>query len=105
MILISEVPRQLMNPTQMKLPARNHAQNAGKTTGRATCSNTPRRNRLRHAKACRAESEHRGARVLEVELPPVDLRDVGEQDGGVAAVLVDQRREITEQLLLVDVLK
>jgi len=37
-ILIREVPRQLMNSTQVKLPTSDHVQNAGKTTGRATCS-------------------------------------------------------------------
>ena len=35
-------------------PPRHHAQNAGKTTGRATCSDAPRRNRFGHVKALRA---------------------------------------------------
>jgi hypothetical protein len=103
-IVLGEVSGELMNPTEVELPARDHAKNAGKTTGRATCSDAPRGNRLGHVKALRTEGEHRGESVLEVELSPIDLGDVGEHDGGVATVLIDQVGEIAEELLLLDVL-
>jgi hypothetical protein len=76
---------QLVNPAEVRLPSRDHAQNAGKTTGRATCSNSPRRHRFGHVKPLRTEREHRGVRVLQVQFSVIDLRDVGEQRGGVAA--------------------
>jgi hypothetical protein len=104
MILIGEVPRQLMNPAEVELSARDHAKNAGKTTGRATCSDAPRGNRFRHVKALRAEGEHRGKCMLEVELPPIDLCNVGEHDGGVATVLIDQVGEVAEELLILNLL-
>jgi hypothetical protein len=104
-ILLSEMPRQLMNPAEMEFPTRNHARNAGKTTGRTTCSDASRRNRFRHMKTRRAESEHRGARVLQVQLASVDLRDVREHGGGVAAVLLDQGGELAEQMLFVELPK
>jgi hypothetical protein len=103
-IVLGEVSGELMNPAEVELPTRDHAKNAGKTTGRATCSDAPRGNRFGHVKALGTEGEHRGERVLEVELSPIDLGDVGEQDGGVATVLVDQVGEVAEELLFSNVL-
>jgi mRNA-degrading endonuclease RelE of RelBE toxin-antitoxin system len=66
MVLIGQVPGQLMNPAEVELPAPDHAQNAGKTTGRAACSDALRGNRLRHVKALCTESKHRRERMLDV---------------------------------------
>jgi len=87
-----------------QLPTRNHAKNTWKTCGRAAGSDAFGCNRFRHAKALRAEGEHRGVRVLEIEFPPIDLGDVGEHGSCVAPVLLDQGREVAEQLLLLNVL-
>jgi hypothetical protein len=103
-IVLCKVSRELMNAAQMKLPTCDHAINAGKTTGRATCSDAPRRDRFRHVKALRTEGKHRGERMLEVELSLIDLGDVGEHGGGIAPVLVDQSGEVAEQLVLVSAL-
>jgi hypothetical protein len=43
--------------------------------------------------------------LLEVELSPIDLGDVGEHGGGIASVFVDQSCEVSEELVLVEVLK
>ena len=37
-IVLSQVRGELVKPTEVELSARDHAKNAGKTTGRATCS-------------------------------------------------------------------
>jgi hypothetical protein len=94
-----------MNPAEVELPARDHAQNAGKTTGRTTCSDAPRRNRFGHVKALRTESEHRRTRVLEIELPPIDFGNVREQRSGVATIFYDKVREVLEEVVLVEVSK
>jgi hypothetical protein len=104
-IVLREVARQLVNPTQVDFPACDHAQNAGKTTGRATCSDAPRRNCFGHVKARRAESEHRGARVLEIQFSSIDLRDVREQRGRVATVFLNQGGEVAEQMFFVEIPK
>jgi hypothetical protein len=104
-VVLREVRGELMNPTEVELPTRDHVKNAGKSVGRAAGSDTLRGDCLRHVKASRAESEHRGARVLEVQLSAIDLRDVGEQRGGVAAVSVHQGREVPEEVLFVEVPK
>jgi hypothetical protein len=89
-ILLREMASKLMNAAEVQLPTCDHAKNTGKTTGRATCSDAPRRDRFRHVKALRTEGKHRGERMLEVELSPIDLGDVGEHGGGIAPVFVDQ---------------
>jgi hypothetical protein len=64
MIPLGKVPRQLMNPTQMQLPAPDHPKNAGKTTGRTACPDTLGRNRLGHPKPLRTKRKHRRIRML-----------------------------------------
>jgi hypothetical protein len=71
---------------------------------RAACSDALGGNCLRHVKALRTKREHRGERVLEVELSPIDLSDVREHGGGVASIFVDQLGEVAEQLVLVNAL-
>jgi hypothetical protein len=43
--------------------------------------------------------------VLQVQFSAIDLRDVGEQRGGVAAVLLDQGGEVADQVVFVEVPK
>jgi hypothetical protein len=81
-----------------------HAKNAGKTTGRAACSDALGRNCLRHAKALRTKRKHRRERMLEVEFSPIDLRDVSQHGGGVASIFVDELGAVAKQLMLVNTL-
>ena len=97
MILLGEVRRQMMDRRKVQLPPRNHLQNTGKTTGRATCSNAPARNRLRHSKPLRAKREHRRASVFEIELSSIDLGDVRDQSRRVLSIFVDEAREVLQQ--------
>jgi len=103
-IILGEVSGKLMNAAEVELSACDHAKNAGKTTGRAACSDALGRNCLRHVKALRTKREHRGERVLEVQLSPIDLGDVSEYGGGVASIFVDELGEVAKQLLLVSAL-
>jgi hypothetical protein len=99
-VVFSEVPRQLMNPTEMQLPPPNHPQNAGKTAGRTACSDPLRSNSLRHPKPLRTKRKHRRERMLEVQPPPIDLPDVEEQVGGGASVFADERSKLAQQSML-----
>ena len=56
--------------------------------------------RLGHAELLRAEREHRGVGLREVEAPAIDLTNVGQELGAAAAVFVEQLRQITEETLL-----
>ena len=104
-IVLSEVSGKLVHSTQVELSARDHAKNAGKSVGRTACPDALGRNCLRHVKALRTKREHRGERMLEVQLSPIDLGDVREHGRGVAPVFADQSCEVAEQLVLVEMLK
>jgi hypothetical protein len=104
-ILLGEVPRKLMNATQVQLPTFDHAKNAGKSTGRAAGSDTFRSDGFRHAKPLHAERKHRGTRVLEVQLPPIDFADIGKHGGRIATVSLNQGREVAKQVFFVEVPK
>jgi hypothetical protein len=43
--------------------------------------------------------------MLEVQLPPVDLRDVRQHVRGISSVLVYERGEVAQQFTLTDMLK
>ena len=104
MIALCEVRGELMNTAEMELPTRDHPKNAGKITGRAAGSDALGCNCFRHPKTTCAERKHRRARVLEVQLSPIDLGDVREHGGGVASISVDKFGEVAKQLVLVDAL-
>jgi hypothetical protein len=99
-VLFRKMPRQLMNPTQMQLPPPNHLQNAGKTTGRTAGPDALRSNSLRHPKPLRTKRKHRRERMLEIQLPLIDLPDVAEQVGGSASVFADECSKLAQQSLL-----
>jgi hypothetical protein len=56
-------------------------------------------------KALRTEREHRGERLLEVQLSPIDLGDVRNHRRCGAPVFVDQSFEVAKEFVLVEVLK
>ena len=43
--------------------------------------------------------------MLEVELSPINLADVGKKCGGVPTIFLDEAREVSKQLFLVEVLQ
>ena len=64
MIVLGEVSGELMNAAEVELPASENAKNAGKTVGRATCSDAPGGNRFRDVTAFRTTPKPRGERAL-----------------------------------------
>ena len=86
MILLREVPGELMDSAEVQLPTCDHAKNAGKSIGRMACSDALRRNGLRHVKALCTERKHRGERMLEVQLPRIDLGYLNEHEGGAVPI-------------------
>jgi hypothetical protein len=95
-ILLRQVRSELMDPRKVQLPFSDHVQNAGKTTGRAACSDALASLRFGHSMASDAEREHRWVSKLKIELSPIDFADVLEQLGRQALVIAYQGRESAE---------
>jgi len=102
-IVFGEVRSKQVQPAQMKLPTPDHSKNAGKTCGRAATSDSLHSNRLRHVKALNTEGEHRRTGMLEIQLSPIDLGNIGRHGGHIPTISFDQRGEVAEQPMLVEV--